>query len=80
MYGEVSVVATLSQPEISVPVLLKATVPGAEVVAVIVSIVPYVGVAALRARLLVVEILDTEMVNAACVLGVEYGSTLTLEA
>ena len=64
-------VATLSQPGISVPLLLKATVPGADVVAVIVSTDPYVGVAALNASEFVVEILATTIVSAACVLSVE---------
>jgi hypothetical protein len=40
VYGKASVVATLAHPAISVPPLLKATVPGAEVVAVIVFIAP----------------------------------------
>ena len=63
VYGEFRVVATLSQPGISVPLLLKATVPGADVVAVIVSTDPYVGVAVLRARLFVVVILATVIVT-----------------
>jgi hypothetical protein len=63
VYGDVCVVATLSHPEISTPLLLKATFPGAEVVAVIVSIDPYVGVAVLSARVFVVEILDTLIVT-----------------
>jgi hypothetical protein len=36
VYGETRVVATLSHPAISVPLLLKATVPGDDTVAVIV--------------------------------------------
>ena len=36
VYGAARVVATLAHPAISVPLLLKATVPGAETVAVIV--------------------------------------------
>jgi hypothetical protein len=63
--GEARVVATLSHPAIFVPLLLKATVPGAEVVAVIVSTDPYVGVAALSARVFVGEILATLIVSAA---------------
>jgi hypothetical protein len=67
VYGEARVVATLSHPAISVPLLLKATVPGAEVVAVIVSTDPYVGVAVLSARLFVVVILATLIVTAVVV-------------
>jgi len=57
------VVGTFSHPAISVPLLLKATVPGAEVVAVIVSTDPYVGVAVLSARVFVVVILATVIVT-----------------
>jgi hypothetical protein len=63
VYGEARVVATLSHPAISVPLLLNAIVPGAEVVAVIVSTDPYVGVAALSARVFVGEILATLIVT-----------------
>jgi hypothetical protein len=80
VYGEARVVATLSHPAISVPLLLKATVPGAEVVAVIVSTDPYVGVAALSARVFVGEILATLIVSADCVLVVEYEFALRLDA
>jgi hypothetical protein len=61
--GEARVVATLSHPEISTPLLLKATVPGADVVAVIVSTDPYVGIAVLRARVFVGTILATLIVT-----------------
>jgi len=63
VYGEARVVATLSHPAISVPLLLNATIPGAEVVAVIVSTDPYVGVAVLSARVFVVVILATVIVT-----------------
>jgi hypothetical protein len=43
-------VDTAPHPEIETPPTLKSTTPGTDAVAVIVSIAPYVGVAALKAR------------------------------
>ena len=60
--------------------LLKVTVPGADTVAVIVSTAPYVGIGVLRAREVVVTILATLIVSADCVLIVEYGFALRLDA
>jgi hypothetical protein len=80
VYGEARVVATLSHPAISVPLLLKATVPGADTVAVIVSTAPYVGVGVLKAREVVVPILATLIVSADCVLNVGDGFALRLDA
>ena len=62
-YGEERVVATLSHPAISIPLLLKATDPGTEVVAVIGSTNPYVGVAVLSAREFDGKILATLIVT-----------------
>jgi len=52
MSVEEPVVATSVHPEISAPLLLKETLPATEVVAVIVSIAPYIGAAEAIERLM----------------------------